>query len=219
MLKLFAHRGFAEEKNLQNTIISLNKAKEKKFKAIEFDIWFCNNELLLKHDKPEENELKNLPKFHEFLVFKNDFFYWLDFKNLDEANCYKALQIVKREIDKAKIDFERLYFAPFITDYFMAEKIFAIIRNIFSLEVNLVAVCEKLENEKEISVLREFLTKNKIKYLSIFHELINEDFAKNFADIEIFAWTVNDHLRLKELQNLGVKNFATDKILPDKNPI
>lgn len=214
MLKLFAHRGFAEEKSLQNTIISLNKAKEKNFKAIEFDIWFCNNELLLKHDEPEEIEINILPKFHDFLVFKNEFFYWLDFKNLNKINVRAALILAKNKIEEAQIDLSRIYFAPFITSHILASEIFAIIRDIFGNEVQLIAVCEKLENQKEIDELRQFLTEEKIRFLSIFHELVDQNFVRKFSDIEIFAWTVNDNLRLKELQNLGVKNFATDKILP-----
>ncbi len=214
MTRLFAHRGFAKNKNLQNTITSLNQAQENGFKAIEFDIWFLQGELFLKHDLPKETELKELPNFRDYLIFKNDLTYWLDFKNLDESNVRQALSLVKNEINQAKIDLHKIYFAPFITDYFLASKIFAIIRDVFGEESQLVAVCEKFDDLQKIDDLRQFLTKNKIKLLSIFHELLNQSFVEKFSDIEVFAWTVNDISRLRELQNLGVKNFATDKILP-----
>jgi glycerophosphoryl diester phosphodiesterase len=81
-------------------------------------------------------------------------------------------------------------------------------------KINLVAVCDKIENEQDEKNLRDFLTENKIKFLSIFHKLINKNFLEKFSDIEIFAWTVNDLNRLQELEQLGVKNFATDSILP-----
>lgn len=214
MTRLFAHRGFAKSKNLQNTITSLKQAKENAFKAIEFDIWFLEGELFLKHDLPEKTELRELPNFRNYLIFQNELTYWLDFKNLDKFNARKALSLVKNEINQAKIDLHQIYFAPFITDYFLAGEIFSIIRDVFGEESQLVAVCEKFDDLQKINDLRQFLTKNKIKFLSIFHELLNQSFVEKFSDIEVFAWTVNDISRLKELQNLGVKNFATDKILP-----
>ncbi len=214
MIRLFAHRGFAENKLQQNTITSLNQAKEKGFVAVEFDIWFFEGKLVLKHDEPKENEIKNLPNFSDYLVFQNEFFYWLDFKNLSRENARKVLLLVRNKIEECKIDLKRFYFAPFITDYILAAEIFEIIRNVFGEDVQLIAVCERLDSEKEINELRQFLTKRKIKFLSTFHELINQNLVQKFSDINFFAWTVNDLKRLKELQNLGVKNFATDKILP-----
>lgn len=214
MTRLFAHRGFAKTKNLQNTITSLNQAKENGFEAIEFDIWFLEGELFLKHNLPEKTELKELPNFRDYLTFQNELIYWLDFKNLDKFNVRAALTLVKNEINQAKIDLNKIYFAPFITDYFLAGEIFATIRDVFGKESQLVAVCEKLDDLQKINDLRHFLTKNKIKFLSIFHELLNQSFVEKFFDVEVFAWTVNDVSRLKDLQNLGVKNFATDKILP-----
>ncbi len=214
MVRLFAHRGLAKDKVLQNTIASLNQAHKKGFKAIEFDIWFVEGELVLKHDCPKKSELKNLPRFHQYLAFKNDFYYWLDFKNLTEKNAPEALKITKKEIEKAAISLDKIYIAPFITDYKLAAKIIKIIRKIFGNKVQLVAVCEELKNFEQIKFLRDFLSKNEVKFLSIFHQLLDQTFVKIFPEIEIFAWTVNDLRRVRELDALGVKSFATDKILP-----
>jgi glycerophosphoryl diester phosphodiesterase len=215
MVRLFSHRGFTSEVFLQNSIKSLKNAHEFGFRAIEFDIWFLNQKLILKHDAPQKNELETLPDFSDYLIFKNDFIYWLDFKNLDEKNVADALKLVKKKLDKAGVNLDQSYFAPFITDYKIAEKILAEIRKIFGEKVRFIAVCEELENEIAIKNLRNFLTKNNIKFLSIFHKLIDEKFLKLFPDIEIFAWTVNDVKRLQELERLGVANFATDKITPE----
>jgi len=62
--------------------------------------------------------------------------------------------------------------------------------------------------------LKQFLQKNNIKFLSIFHKLLTKDLLNILSGIEIFAWTVNDPARLYELEKLGVENFATDKITP-----
>ncbi len=77
-------------------------------------------------------------------------------------------------------------------------------------KVNYVAVCEDAKN---FGALYDFMKKNNIKFLSIFHELINKNFIKKFKGIEIFAWTVNDENRLRDLQTLGVEHFATDRII------
>lgn len=214
MIRLFAHRGLAKEKILQNTIASLNQAHKKGFEGIEFDIWFLGGELFLKHDHPKKSELKKLPKFREYLPFKNELCYWMDFKNLDEKNAEAALAIVKNEIDAAGIKLDQLYFAPYITDYKIAGKVFVKIRKIFGKKAQLIAVCDELKNFEQIKILREFLTKNEVKCLSIFHQLLDKTFMKIFSDIEIFAWTVNDLQRLGELEVIGVKNYGTDKILP-----
>jgi glycerophosphoryl diester phosphodiesterase len=213
MIRLFAHRGFAKGNILQNSIASLNHAHKSGFKAIEFDIWFLEENLFLSHDQPKKNALKTLPFLSDYFAYKNDFFYWMDFKNLDEKNADQALKIVKDEIKKLGIKLDKIYFAPFITDYKVAKKVFEKIRKIFGNKVQIVAVCEELKTASDIKNLRDFLTKNKIKFLSIFHELVDKTFVKIFPEIEIFAWTVNDLKRVKELENLGIKNFATDSII------
>lgn len=218
MIRLFAHRGFAKGSSqgniLQNSIASLNQAHKSGFKAIEFDIWFLEEKLFLSHDRPKKNALKTLPSLSDYFAYKNDFIYWMDFKNLDEKNADQVLKMVKDEIKKSGIKLDKIYFAPFITDYKIAKKVFEKIRKIFGNKVQIVAVCEKLKNAQDIKNLRDFLTKNKIKFLSIFHELVDGTFVKIFPEIEIFAWTVNDLKRVKELEKLGVKNFATDSIAP-----
>lgn len=214
MIRLFSHRGFIQKGVNQNSLTSLKKAQEVGFNAIEFDIWFIENQLVLKHARPKSEELSKLTKFSEFFCFGNDFTYWLDFKNLNKTNAIKALKLTKEILDKKRIDLEKVYFAPFITDYKKAEIIFTKIRNIFSSKAKLVAVCEKLENHTDQQNLQKFLRQNQIKFLSIFHQLIDVKLIKNLSEIEFFAWTVNEQDRLKTLENLGVKNFATDKILP-----
>ena len=84
MVKLFAHRGFVTENISQNSIASLKQAYDFNFRAVEFDIWFLDEKLVLKHDQPLEKEINNLPKFRDYFSFKNELTYWMDFKNLDE---------------------------------------------------------------------------------------------------------------------------------------
>ena len=215
MTRLFAHRGFASKNIPQNSIASLKRAHEFGFRAVEFDVWFLQKKLILKHDHPTEKEINILPNFRDYFFFGNEFNYWIDFKNLDEKNSENLLKAVKKILDEAAINLDQIYLAPFVTDYKIAEKIFTKIRKIFGEKINLIAVCEELKTAADVEILRKFLTKNKIKFLSIFHKIIDQKFIKKFSDIEIFAWTVNDLERLKELENLGVRNFATDKIIPD----
>lgn len=214
MIRLFAHRGFTAQLHPQNSVASLKEAVAHNFKAIEFDLWFLSRRLLLKHDHPQEREIEILPELSDYLTYKNDLDYWFDFKNLDEENCVKALMLAKSEIEDKEINLDHIYFAPFITDYVLAEKIFLRIRNVFGQKAKIIAVCSELKNEDEAKKLRVFLDKNNVKCLSIFHELLGKNSLAILAGIEIFAWTVNDLKRLQELEILGVTNFATDNITP-----
>ena len=217
MIKLFAHRGFVTKNAGQNTIASLKEAVAQNFQAIEFDIWFLHGGLFLKHDEPEFREINNLPILQDYFCFKNDLTYWMDLKNLDERNSAKALELVKIEIEAAKINLNQIYFAPFITaDYEKAAKVLAEIRKVFGAEVQVVGFCKNLEKAEDLENLRKFLEKNEVKFLSIFHELIDENLVKTLQGVKLFAWTVNELPRLYELARIGVINFATDKITPEK---
>jgi glycerophosphoryl diester phosphodiesterase len=214
MVKLFAHRGYVTKGVLQNSIASLMQARKFGFDAVEFDIWFLEEKLILSHDQPDQMKIKYLPNLQDYFYFKNKMTYWMDFKNLNEKNCEEGIKLLKKEIDRSFVDLDRIYFVPYITKYETAKKVLEKARQILGEKINLVAVCDKIENEQDEKNLRDFLTENKIKFLSIFHKLINKNFLEKISDIEIFAWTVNDLNRLQELEQLGVKNFATDSILP-----
>lgn len=216
MINLFAHRGLVTKNSAENSIASLKQAYKSGFRAVEFDVWFFDGNLLIKHDQPKKSEIKTLPDLSDYFFLKNEMKYWLDFKNLNEKNADLFLKLLKEKIDQSSIHLDQIYFAPFITDYKIAEKIFKKIRRIFGKKIKLIAVCEQLKIVDEIIILRNFLTKNKIKFLSIFYLLLDKNFMKIFYDIEILAWTVNDLKSMKELESLGIKNFATDKITPKK---
>lgn len=210
MVNLFAHRGFHTKDIPQNSIASLNAAVENHFENIEFDIWFVDGKLLIKHDEPLKNELQNLPTLRQYFHYKNGLKYWLDFKNLDEKNIDEALKLVKNEIELAALNPDQIWFAPCITNYELAKKICKKFSQTFGQKAKIMTFCEE-KNEK---ILRDFFDESGVKFVSIFHKLIDKNFLEKFPDIEIFAWTVNDLERLSELESLGVKNFATDKITP-----
>ena len=214
MTKLFAHRGFVTESHPENSVASLKEAVAQGFNAIEFDLWYAARRLVLKHDQPKEEEAEILPDLEDYLVYKNDLTYWLDFKNIDDENCAKVLLLAKSEIESADVKLDQIYFAPFITDLQKAEKVFTRIRNIFGYKTKVVAVCESLKSEKDVQDLRDFLDRNNVKCLSIFHQLLSKNSMQILSGIEIFAWTVNDLQRIRDLESLGVTNFATDKITP-----
>jgi glycerophosphoryl diester phosphodiesterase len=212
MIRLFAHRGLALNGIVQNSVDSLRNAYGGGFRAVEFDIWFFDGKLLLKHDRPQKSEIKFLPILRDYFSYKNEIVYWMDFKNLDENNAEAALKMVKKEMDKAGVKLEQVYFAPFTSNYKKAAKIFSAIRKIFGEKAQVVAVCKKFAGRNYKEKLRNFLDQNSVKSLSISHRLINKNFMKIFNGIEIFAWTVNNLKTLRRLEGIGAKNFATDKI-------
>ena len=216
MKKVFAHRGFTFDENNpqnkidQNSLASLKNAVNHGFKAIEFDIWYFNSQLVLSHDQPNLSNYQTLAKFSEYFIYGNQLDYWLDFKNLDETNINNVLNLVESQINFAKINLEKIFFAPYCTDYFLSQKIFFNFRKIFGNEIKMVAVADNIQ---QIPNLLEFVVKNNVKYLSIDYKLINEDLIAKFKDQNILAWTINDQQILDNLAKLGIKYFATDKIL------
>lgn len=215
MVKLFSHRGYTQNNFLQNSVASLKNAVNHGFKAIEFDVWLVENELILSHDKPEidDKNFKTLPRFADFLIFKNDIDYWIDFKNLDEKNILIALEKLNTDIISSQISFNKIFFAPYITSYDLAIKIWDKFYDFWGDKINIVGVCD---DYKQINELERLFNNKKIKYISIFHELINDKLTQNIAPERIFAWTVNDKKILNKLVNLGILNFATDTIIPFK---
>lgn len=213
MTVLFAHRGFVNlQKGIrENTIESLNEAVRLGFSAVEFDIWISNSELIINHDDPK-GVLEGLPRLEDYFKFGNKLKYWMDFKNIDQNNIDKVVLLLKEAVTTQKIKTEQLYFAPFIEDYDLSEIVLNKLRDSFGSKTNLVALCQK---EKDINDLIDFTAKNKIKFASIKHSLINEDLIKKLKDVTIFAWTVNKLEIMKRLESIGIKNFATDKITSD----
>ena len=206
MIKIFAHRGFVDGDIKENSFASLVSAYKNNFCGIEFDVWLVNSELVVNHDEPTNS---NYTKFSEYLYFKNDLEYWIDFKNLNNETIDNILDLLQDAVLQAKIDINKIFFAPFITDLKYAIPLYQKIRNYFA-DAKIMAVCEKIE-KNELSSYCEDLQKNNIKYLSINYTNIDSDFMNIFRNITIFAWTVNEEKILKYLSDLGVKNFASDK--------
>jgi glycerophosphoryl diester phosphodiesterase len=214
MLKIFAHRGFVGNKDLQNyiqqnSLASLKNAFDSGFRAIEFDIWFCNSQLILSHDRPQLDDYKNLAHFSEFLTYGNELDYWLDFKNLDESNIDKVLELAKSQIDAAKINLEKFFFAPYCVDYDLSRKLFDKFFNVFGPRISMVAIAD---NQQQIPQLFDFVKNNNIKFISIDYHLINDDLLQKFKGVEFLAWTVNESSILENLAKIGVTYFATDKL-------
>ncbi len=212
MTKIFAHRGFVTKQAKENSIASLNQAHKHNFSGIEFDVWFFDNSLVIHHDMPQKNTIASLPQFQDYLVFKNEIEYWIDFKNLDEGNVEAAAKLIAQEIKAAEIDSKKVFFAPFIANLQMAIPIYDALRNGFA-GAQIVAVCEDLAPE-DFVLYHASLQKNNIKFLSIRHGIVDKNFAEIFSDITLFAWTINDLARFRDLQEMGVKNIASDIITP-----
>ncbi|MBU6140906.1 MAG: glycerophosphodiester phosphodiesterase [Proteobacteria bacterium] len=201
---IFAHRGLVTKNSPENSIASLHAAYKSGFRAIEFDLWFVNEEILIKHDQPSNETLPNLG---DYFYFGEEMTYWLDFKNMNEVNAKKIFELVLVEIKKAKIGLDKIFLVPFELNYELTKYFQMLARDVFGDSVQFAAVCEE---EKNILLLEEFCAQERVGFLSVFHGLINANFVAKFSRQKIFAWTVNDLKRVAELEKLGVKNFATD---------
>ncbi len=210
MIKLFAHRGFVENNMKQNSIASLKNAFEKGFKGVEFDIWWIDGEFFVKHDKPAEKELFLLPRLQDYLVHKNELEYWIDFKNLDEKNIDNALKKLKEVLILKEIDLNKVFFAPYISDYILTGKISLKFRNFFAQKINFVGVCDE---EAQCQGAVDMIDIGVIDFISINYKLINKDFLKKIQPSKLLAWTVNDIKEINDLYMVGVEKFATDKVI------
>ena len=210
MIKLFAHRGLVENNMKQNSIASLKNAFEKGFKGVEFDIWWIDGEFFVKHDKPAGKELFLLPRLQDYLVHKNELEYWIDFKNLDEKNIDNALKKLKEVLILKEIDLNKVFFAPYISDYILTGKISLKFRNFFAQKINFVVVCDE---EAQCQGAVDMIDIGVIDFISINYKLINKDFLKKIQPSKLLAWTVNDVNEVNDLYMVGVEKFATDKVI------
>jgi len=209
MINLFAHRGYWQENMQQNSIASLKAAHEKKFYGVEIDIWFCDGKLLVKHDRPNQGEI--LPKLEEFFLFKNEFEYWLDFKNLYQGNAKDAFILLKNMLENCGTRQERVYIAPYEENCEVVKEILKNFQEIFPENNNFAAVCD---HQDRLQYCINFIKSLDIKYTSIAYHLVDENLVRKLSGSTIFPWTVNDLDVVKKLNKLGVKNIITDKIIP-----
>ena len=219
MVKIFAHRGFADAKDQQNTMSAIDNAYKTGFDGVEIDIHYLNDSLLMTHDPVPEEQEKNLNSFDQFLKYRNEILYWLDFKNLQDLesiNLDQALTKVKLDIQNNNCNLENFYFAPYITDYKVAQRIFNKINEVFNYQAQLTFVVDDIKKDQYQELL-QFLNKMRIGNISVKYDLINEDFMTIFHDKNLFAWTVNEITIAKELvAKYKIANFTTDNILPNQ---
>lgn len=213
-MPIFAHRGLVTKNSSQNTIASLEAAYKDGFRAIEFDLWYLNHEIVnrkivIKHDEPQG---ETLPFLRDFFHFGNELIYWLDFKNLNLGNAKEAFEFVSSEVNRAGIDYDKIFLIPFETNYELAGFFCDKAREVFGRSVQFGAVCKEAE---KIADLEKFCATKEVKFLSIHHHLIDQSFIKKFSAQTIFAWTIKDKKTFAELRNLGIENFASDLALTE----
>lgn len=219
MIKIFAHRGYSIDNIRENSVKALDLAVDNNFSGIEIDLHFVDNQWIAVHDSPDLKNLRNLDNLDEFLRYQDKLLYWLDFKNLQdlgEEDLQKALLALKNSIKDSGCNLKQFYFAPFITNLNIAEKIYNKIRTIISPDAKIMAVCNKIDPAEYESYYSRLVNQN-IEYLSIKHHLINVELIAIFQNIDIFAWAVNDLSDAKRLtQEFGLENFTTDDITVKK---
>lgn len=214
MVKFFAHRGYHNNKIKQNSIEALDFCYSSGFYGVEFDIWFVENELIIAHDKPQD--IKDFPKFRDYLKYGDKLVYWADFKNLQdlsEDDLQNSIKAVKRRIEDRKIAIENFYFAPFITNFQKALPVHNAIRKTVAENAQIMAVIDDLSPEDYDFYCQKYL-ENNIKNISINYKNINQEFMKKFESFNIFAWTINESDDLKNMKELKVNAICTDKITP-----
>ncbi len=210
MIKIFAHRGFVSNKSPENSIAALDEAYNNKFDGVEFDLWFLENKIIIVHDKPNKKDILKLPTLDNFFKYKNQLDYWLDFKNMNQQNYIAIILKLKEEINKNNIDLDKIYFAPYINDYNFAQQVFDKARNVFGKNIKIVALLDNVAQYKDV---KQFIKNNKIYYISIDHQLINQKLVNELEGIEILSWTIIDNKKYNDLRKIGINYFCSDILL------
>ena len=65
-IKIFSHRGSVIKKSQENKIEAFKNVYKKGIRAIEFDIWYLKNQLVLKHNRPIT--LNNLDRLEDLFI-------------------------------------------------------------------------------------------------------------------------------------------------------
>jgi glycerophosphoryl diester phosphodiesterase len=212
---LWSHRGLVETKEQENTITALDNSFKAGYRNIEFDIWFLNNQLLTKHDEPTKEELANnkLVSLKEFISrYGTKLQYWMDFKNLTLENIDAFLPVYKKIIDEVGIKYNSIWFTPYEPNWEIAMVLQAKARKAMPGINNMVVMDPYVFKKEKTREYYKILQDNNIKNLSIYYEIIDEQFLSIFKDINMFVWTVDNLEEYKRLKNLGIMNICTNKI-------
>lgn len=213
---LWSHRGYVNKESEENTVVSLKMAYEKGCRHIEFDIWYLNGEMVLKHNEPTAEELSagSLTKLRDyFAVYGNEMNYWMDFKNLSSENIDEALEFLRVVVNEVGIEYERIYFTPYETNWKRAVVLQRKASAKFAGIKNMLVLDEKSFDKSRVGEYSRVLMENNIRYLSIHHDFVDGEVVESLKGVNLFAWTVNEKAEFERLKKLGVENVCTDRIV------
>jgi len=215
----WSHRGYVNDTCKENTIASLKNAYENGYRNIELDIWYLDGKLILKHNEPtkEEREGDKLTTLKEFLsIYKNELYYWMDFKNLNESNIDQVLNLYREVLNEIGISYSRIQFTPYEVNWeksiLLAQKASSKLPGINCMFIQ----DDESFNENKVEEYYEILRNNSIKFLSIYNKFVTPSLIEKLDGIKLFVWTVDEKEELDRLEVLGIENICTNVLLPNQ---
>jgi len=201
--QLWAHRGFhGGDPARENTVEALLAADRIGFPGVELDLFWWRNRLVVRHDPPEGgDDAAAAPALADFLdVLPPRLQLYLDFKNLTARNAPEVARPL-RELLERRGALGRTYVESKHPDALAA------LRRVVPGVNTLLWITDPSDRE----AVRAAVERSGTHALSLEHSRITEAFLRDFADLLIHTFTVNDAERARALARAGVDVILTDE--------
>ena len=209
---LWAHRGFTQG-HPENSIESFDAAERMGYYGIELDIHFLERKgFVVIHDLPQDGTCENcLTLTTVFDRYRDHFYYWLDFKNLDLNNATKSGRILSEYI-----------------------KLYTLEGHVFVESMNAKALKKLKLTVPQINTiywirgnLKNRFTLFRMKYGTVISRTdtvsmpvhhVSDIYFNNFSHLNMAVFTVNNAKRIEHFFKKGVRIVLTDVDMKTKFP-
>jgi len=194
-----------------NDISELYRYYNYGYKGIEFDVrYFQGKGIFVTHDTVSDNKIDSLISIKDYLSeLGNKINYWVDFKNLDSKN-------VEQTID---------YFNLYLDDKSILNNLYIESRDAAALgrlkeafpNINTMLYIKRFGETRYLHRLYFYkfnIYKNNIDSVTTSIDRYNSVFIKDFKNLNLFVYDVNDRKIAEGLVYDGVDIILTDSIEP-----
>lgn len=210
---IWAHRGFTQGFR-DNSIESFDAARSTGYYGIEIDIHFLEGKgFIVAHDispkMSDNNSVLSLDTV--FKRYTDQFYYWLDFKNLDTDNAAESGKILS--------DLVRTYHLQ--GHVFIESQRARALRKLKSVgpEIHTIYWLHRnLENKTALFKAKYNTIISGADSVSLPAEHVSESFIENFSHLNMAVFTVNDAETIEQLFQRGVRVVLSDSDMRERFP-
>ncbi|MEW6002631.1 MAG: glycerophosphodiester phosphodiesterase [Nitrospirota bacterium] len=210
---IWAHRGFTEGYP-ENSLESFDAAKRMGYYGIELDIHFLEEKgFIVAHDIPQKrrNNESYLLLETVFKRYRNQFYYWLDFKNLDLDKAEKSGKLLSQYIRSYALE----------GHVFVESTIAEALRKLKSTEPKIDTIFwlpKNLRNRFTLFQAKYYTVLSGADMISVPAKRADDIFFENFSHLNLAIFTVNDPARAEYFFKKGVRIILTDRDMRSEFP-